>query len=79
MNSGYNISLGASYIMAVEDSVVQAKRLKHFLDMNNLNNKVFYTAVEAYEAAVSDPPVLVISDIVMPEMDGYEFCKKTER
>jgi len=76
MNSGYNISLGASYIMAVEDSVVQAKRLKHFLDMNNLNNKVFYTAVEAYEAAVSDPPVLVISDIVMPEMDGYEFCKK---
>ncbi|MBE0647400.1 MAG: response regulator [Bacteroidales bacterium] len=76
MNSGYNITLGDSYIMAVEDSVVQAKRLKHFLDGNNLNNQVFYTATEAYEAAVSTPPILIISDIVMPGMDGYEFCKK---
>jgi len=76
MNSGYNITLGDSYIMAVEDSVVQAKRLKHFLDGNNLNNKVFYTATEAYQAAIITPPILIISDIVMPGMDGYEFCKK---
>lgn len=76
MNSRYNITLGDSYIMAVEDSVVQAKRLKHFLDENNLNNKIFYSATEAYETAVADPPILVISDIVMPGMDGYEFCKK---
>ncbi|NQV02484.1 MAG: response regulator, partial [Bacteroidia bacterium] len=76
MNSGYNITLGDSYIMAVEDSMVQAKRLKHFLDENNLNSKVFYTAMEAYDAAVTDLPILIISDIVMPGMDGYEFCKK---
>ncbi len=76
MNNGYNITLGDSYIMAVEDSVVQAKRLKHFLDMNNLNNKVFYTATEAYQAALTTPPILIISDIVMPGIDGYEFCKK---
>ncbi len=65
--------------MAVEDSVVQAKRLKHFLDENNLNSKVFYTAMEAYDAAVSDPPVLIISDIVMPGMDGYEFCTRLKQ
>ncbi|TSA30699.1 MAG: hybrid sensor histidine kinase/response regulator [Bacteroidetes bacterium] len=76
MNTGYNITLGDSYIMAVKDSVVQAKKMKHFLDDYNLNSKIFYTAVEAYETAIKDPPVLIISDIVMPGMDGYEFCKK---
>lgn len=76
MNKGYNITLGNRYIMAVEDSVVQAKRLKHFLDTNNLNSTVFYNAMDALKAVREDPPVLIISDIVMPEMDGYEFCKK---
>ena len=75
MNTRYNISLGDSYIMAVEDSLVQAKRLKHFLDENNLNSTLFYNAPAALEAAKANPPILIISDIVMPGMDGYEFCK----
>jgi len=79
MKSGYNITFEEGYILAVEDSVVQAKRLKHFLDENQLNNKVFHTAQEALEEAFADPPVLVISDIVMPGMDGYELCKKIKQ
>lgn len=79
MKSGYNITLEEGYILAVEDSVVQAKRLKHFLDENQLNNKVFHTAEEALKEAFTNPPVLVISDIVMPGMDGYELCKKIKQ
>jgi PAS domain S-box-containing protein len=30
---------------------------------------------QALQAAMAEKPVLVISDIVMPEMDGYELCK----
>lgn len=76
MNTGYNITMGNGYIMGVEDSVVQAKKLKHFLDENNLPSKIFHSAPEAYKMALKEPPVLIISDIVMPVMDGYEFCKK---
>ena len=76
MQTSYQISLGSGYIMAVEDSMVQAKKLKNFLDCNNLNNVLFSNAADAYAAALDNTPVLIISDIVMPGMDGYEFCAK---
>ena len=74
--SSYSISLGRGHVLAVEDSMVQAKMLQYFFDQNNINAKIFSNAFDAYESAVANPPVLVISDIVMPGMDGYEFCLK---
>lgn len=76
MQTSYHISLGNGHIMAVEDSMVQAKKLKNLLDINNINNVFFSNANDAYSAAIDKPPVLIISDIVMPGMDGYEFCTK---
>jgi hypothetical protein len=64
------------YIMAVEDSLVQAKKLKNFLDQNGVRNIFYTTANEAFLAALENPPILIISDIVMPGMNGYEFCTK---
>ena len=76
MQTSYHISLGNGYIMAVEDSRVQAKKLKNLFDSNNLNNNMYSNADDAFAAALENAPVLVISDIVMPGMDGYEFCSK---
>lgn len=67
--------LGDKYILAVEDSLVQAKRMEYFLKKNNLSYKIFPNAEEAFEAAKSNPPAILISDVIMPGMNGYEFCK----
>jgi len=32
--------------------------------------------LKAYEMAVNEHPDLIVSDLMMPEMDGLEFCKK---
>lgn len=76
MYTSYHITLGDGYIMAVEDSLVQAKKLQHFFDENNITTSFFNNAQDALAAALDRPPVLIISDIVMPGMDGYEFCSK---
>ncbi len=76
MLTSYRITLGSGYIMVVEDSLVQAKRLQHFFDENEVNTIVYNNAMDAYAAALEKSPVLIISDIVMPGMDGYEFCSK---
>jgi len=65
--------------MAVEDSMVQARMLRHFFDKNNLNAIIYSTADEAYEAALKRKPVLILSDIIMPGMDGYTFCSKIKQ
>lgn len=33
---------------------------------------------EAYQLAKNEDPALIISDIMMPEMDGLELCKRTK-
>ena len=73
--TSYSISLGDGHVLAVEDSIVQAKMLKYFFESNNINAKIFGNAEDALESARQNPPVLVVSDIVMPGMDGYQFCR----
>ena len=61
-------------ILVVEDSNVQAKKIKFLLEENGLNVTVTPNGKEALQSALAEKPMLIISDIVMPEMDGYELC-----
>ncbi|MFZ4399698.1 MAG: response regulator [Bacteroidales bacterium] len=76
MNNSLQFLLENSYILAIEDSLVQAKRLEYFFKEYNINYLLYTNAEEAYNAILKQKPALIISDIVMPGMDGYEFCKK---
>ncbi|MBI4964607.1 MAG: response regulator [Desulfomonile tiedjei] len=62
-------------ILIVEDSSMQAKRLKRLLEQNGYQVRVAYNGREGLEAAIECKPSLVVSDIMMPVMDGYEMCR----
>jgi len=65
-------------ILIVEDSPTQAEQLiylleKHHYSVIGANNGLHALSVlEQYE------PKVIITDIVMPEMDGYEFCRRVK-
>ncbi|MFH1454375.1 MAG: ATP-binding protein [Armatimonadota bacterium] len=61
-------------ILIVEDSLTQAQVLKDILVENGFKADVAHNGAEALEFLKKQKPQLVISDIVMPQMDGYELC-----
>ena len=63
-------------ILVVEDSITQATQLKHLLESNDYKVTVANDGKEAIDKLSKDKPSLVISDVMMPEMNGYELCKK---
>mgnify|MGYP001392311975 FL=1 len=63
-------------ILIVEDSLTQAKRLERLLTQNGYVVYVARNGAEGLEAAARKKPTVVISDVMMPEMDGYEMCRR---
>jgi len=76
MNQQFTSEPPDGYLMVVEDSKLQATMLKALLREHHFRVRVFTNGAEAYAAAIESPPVLIISDVIMPEMDGYELCEK---
>lgn len=62
-------------ILIVEDSRTQAIGLKFLLKEHGFSVRVAYDGVQALAAVAEQEPALIVSDIVMPEMDGYELCR----
>ncbi|MEN6619168.1 MAG: response regulator [Rikenellaceae bacterium] len=75
MKESILFNLGEGYVLGVEDSLVQAKKLEHFFKKHDIRYIIAPNAEEAYEAIINSAPALIISDIVMPGMDGYQFCR----
>lgn len=62
-------------ILIVEDSPTQAERLRRLIQSLHYNARVAANGQLALEAIRVRKPHLVLSDIVMPEMNGYELCR----
>jgi PAS domain S-box-containing protein len=65
-------------ILVVEDSPTQARRLQYILEQQGHSVTVAGDGEEALEAAKRRKPTLIISDVVMPGMDGYELCRSVK-
>jgi sigma-B regulation protein RsbU (phosphoserine phosphatase) len=61
-------------ILVVEDSPVQAVFLKRLLIAKGYDAIIAKDGRKGLESAIESRPDLIVSDIRMPEMNGYEMC-----
>lgn len=67
---------GPVRILVVEDSVTQALNLRFVLQKRGYEVSVCHSGEDALRHLQEHKPTLIISDIVMPAMDGYELCRR---
>lgn len=63
-------------ILIVEDSKTQAVKLQYLLEQNGYRTSVAENGREGLDVFNKKRPSIVISDVEMPEMDGYQLCKQ---
>ena len=63
-------------ILIAEDSPTQAVQLQYTLESAGYEVVHALNGKEAYSLLKANKPDVVISDILMPEMNGFELCEK---
>ena len=63
-------------ILVAEDSPTQAEQLRLLLEGEGYRVALVANGREGLERVRSSPPDLVISDVIMPALDGYAFCRE---
>lgn len=66
-------------IVIAEDSTMQSQKLENLLTQNNYNVMAAKNGIEAISLIRSKKIDLIISDVAMPEMDGYTLCRKVKQ
>ena len=68
--------MGSNHILVVEDSLTQAVKLEYILFEKGFKVSLVSNGENALQLLEEKEVDLVISDVVMPGMDGYELCEK---
>jgi len=65
----------AATIMIIDDTPANLRLLETMLKKKGYLTHAFTSGQLAIEAAAKDPPDLILLDVNMPVMDGYEVCQ----
>jgi signal transduction histidine kinase len=65
-------------ILIVEDSKTQLVHLQNLLENQHFNVETATNGRIALAKLQNFTPDIILSDIIMPEMNGYEFCKEVK-
>ncbi|QLC65973.1 response regulator [Flavobacterium sp. LPB0248] len=74
-NSTYDVFSTKPILLIVEDNFEIRNLLKNYF-IDNYNVMVSPNGIDGCEKAFEAIPDIIISDIMMPEMNGLEFCNK---
>ena len=64
------------FILLVEDTLTQAMLYQHSFEKAGIKTKVAKSSKKAFEILEASKPILVLSDVNMPDETGYQLCSK---
>lgn len=64
------------YIMIVEDEPEIAELIRFHVERDGFLAKSVYSGKIAMDVIARDPPMLVVLDLMLPDLDGLEVCRQ---
>ena len=71
--------MAAPLVLAVDDSPTIRKIVELTLRRANYRVRVAASGLEALAALAEEPPALIVLDVMLPRMDGYQVCSLIKR
>jgi DNA-binding response OmpR family regulator len=63
-------------ILVVEDDLTVSEVVTRYLEREGFVVDVAYDGAVGLERALADPPELVVLDLMIPSLDGFEVCRR---
>lgn len=76
MASSQDTQFPTSTILVVDDNVQNVELMLAYLESLNCTVHTAADGVEALEKVAQTPPDLILLDIMMPRMSGFEVCRR---
>ncbi|MHC4828646.1 MAG: response regulator [Planctomycetota bacterium] len=67
--------LADASILLVDDNVQNLELMQAYLESLPCRISTALDGVEAFDAITDDPPDLILLDVMMPRMSGFELCQ----
>jgi len=73
------ISCALITVLIVEDSLSELELMSHYLNNGDYKIVKSRSAKQAFDIALKDNIDAIVTDVVMPEMSGFELCRLLKR
>ena len=66
-------------VLIVEDALSEMKLMSHYLQEEGFSVIAAATGSEGLDKAIAQRPDVIVTDVVMPGISGFELCRKLKR
>ncbi|MCW6036324.1 response regulator [Spirulina subsalsa FACHB-351] len=75
----FQVDRHSTVVMLIEDNIPTGEMVRRQLEKEGCRVVMVENGHQALEFIANDPPGLIISDLMMPEMDGFEFIHELQK
>ncbi|MDA9471544.1 response regulator transcription factor [Enterococcus sp. 5H] len=65
-----------AHVLLIEDDTSIAELQKDYLEINQMTAEIASDGLEGLNRALNEPFDLIVIDIMLPSMDGFEICRR---